>query len=62
MGGTGEDLTGGKEGPELQMLFTEKVPKERDQSCRNMGGKIESLGFKRSCDCLPILSRSSIYG
>ena len=42
-----EDLTGRKEGPELRMLFTEKMPKERD---------LESLEFKLSCDYLPILS------
>lgn len=38
-----EDLTGRKEGPELRMLFTEKMPKERDLSCGNMVGKIEYL-------------------
>ena len=51
-----EDLTGGKEGPELRMLFTEKMPKERDLSYGNMVGKIEYLEFKLSCDYLPILS------
>lgn len=51
-----EGLTGRKEGPELRMLFTEKMPKERDLSCGNMVGKIESLEFKLSCDYLPILS------
>ena len=51
-----EDLTGRKEGPELRMLFTEKMPKKRDLSCENMVGKIVSLGFKLSCDYLPIPS------
>lgn len=60
MGGAGEDL-GRKEDPELKMLFTEKVPKERDQSCGNMGGKLESLGFRLSCHRLPVPSHSSIY-
>lgn len=51
-----ENLTGRKEGPELRMQFTEKMPKKRDLSCENMVKKIESLGFKLSCDYLPIPS------
>ena len=61
MGEMDEPFTGRKEGPELRMLFTEKIPKKRDLSYENMVGKIESLGCKLSCDYLPIPSTPSIY-
>lgn len=42
VGEAGKDLIKRKEDPELKQLLTLRVPKERDQSCGNLDGKIDS--------------------
>ena len=60
VGGTGEDLTRRKEGPELKKLYTEKVPKEGIKSGK-LDRKIDSLTFKLLCHCLLFLSHLSNF-
>lgn len=60
--GNGWRLNRKRRGPELIMLFTEKIPKKRDPKLWKYGWrKIVSLGCKLSCDYLPIPPTPSIY-